>query len=328
MPGELCAKILVCAFVFLFNSACEHTKKLTHSTNGIVARPQSIWVTEWSADGQYFALGGDDSTVWLYNARDYSLLKTYKLNSALKGMSWHPKENMLALATSRGVQLLDLSKDEMTTFTEMKTGGRGISWNASGELLALADGRGIVQIMNKKGKLIRSISKHNNHSYLSVHWHPKKDIIVTASDEIILFDTAGNQLQFIKHRKELTGILTVRWHPSGDFFATGDYGHEGEGIPTLLQFWKEDGTLIKTIQGHHAEIRNLRWSKDGSMLATAADALRIWNKDGELLHSGKSEENLWGVAWSKDGKNIVTGSYANGAVKVWNNRGELIKQLN
>ena len=74
-------------------------------------------------------------------------------------------------------------------------------------------------------------------------------------------------------REQYTGILTVKWHPSGKFFASGDYGHEKEGKPTLLQYWKEDGTKHKEMNGHHEEIRNLRWSADGKYVATAADAI-------------------------------------------------------
>ena len=317
---------LIIALNFVFSGCFQSKKNLVGNTNDL-PKPQGIWATEWSSDGKYFALGGDDSTLWIYEASDYSLYKSYKLNSMLRGLSWHPKENLLAVSSMRGVQLLNMKTLQLKTIPDLKDGGRGIGWNHTGELLALAGG-GIVTVMNKEGKLIRSIPKHNNNSYLALDWHPTKDIIVTASDEIILFDTSGKQLQFIKHRKENTGVLSVKWHPSGEFFASGDYGHEKEGKPTILQFWKEDGTLLKTITGHHAEIRNLRWNKGGSRLATASDALRIWSKGGELLYTGESKEILWGIAWSPDNKNIVTGSFENGKVKLWNSKATFIKEIN
>ena len=270
MSTSFFSTLLECAFAIILNVYCSGEKKTSTLNKEEVAKPKSIWTTEWSADGQYFALGGDDSTVWVYDATNYSVRKAYKLNSMVRGLSWHPKENLLAIATMRGVQRLDLNKDQLITIPAIERGGPGIRWNASGELLALADGAGIVQIMNKQGILIRSISKHNRNSYLSIDWHPSKDIIVTASDEIILFNTSGKQLQFIKHQKENAGILTVRWHPSGEFFASGDYGHQREGIPTLLQFWKEDGTLIKRIEGHQEEIRNLRWSRKWKFLGNGS----------------------------------------------------------
>jgi WD40 repeat protein len=290
-------------------------------------KPSGIWTTEWSNDGKYIAVAGDDSTIWIYDGKNYNLYKSFRSNSMVKGVRWHPKEHLLAIANMKGVQLLDLETETITTVEGIKNGGRGIAWNYTGELIGLADGRGMVQIMDKKGKVLRSIPKHDKKSYLAIDWHPSKNIIVTAGDEIILFDTSGRQLNMFRVRKEYTGILTVKWHPSGEFFASGDYGHEKEGKPTLLQFWKEDGTKLKEMSGHHQEIRNLRWSADGKYVATAADSLRIWDKEGKLLYTGATEENLWGIAWSKDGKFIVTGAFADGKVKLWNNRAQFIKEL-
>jgi WD40 repeat protein len=295
----------------------------------IQKKPAFIWATEWSKDGKYIAVGGDDSIVWIYRGTDHSLFKSYKMNSMVKGLSWHPKENKLGVANMKGIQLLDMETGNITTVPGLSTGGRGIAWNYNGELLALADGYGVVQIMNRKGHIIRSIKKHNNNSYMTVDWHPSKNILVTGSDEIILFDTSGKQLALINQRKEHTSVLSAKWHPSGEFFATGDYGHEKEGMPTLLQFWKEDGTLVKEIRGHHyAEIRNLRWSNDGNFLATASDALRTWTKKGDLLYTGESDVNIWGIAWSKEDKQIITGSFENGSIKLWTDKAALIRKIN
>lgn len=278
-------------------------------------------------DDKYYAFGGDDSLLRIHTSADHKLYKWYKANGMIKNISWHPQGKIVALATSKNVQLLDIETGILTSLTDIVTGGRGIGWNYNGELLGLADGRGVVQIMNKEGKLLRSIKKHNNHSYLAIDWHPSKNILVTSSDEIILFDTSGKQLQFIKHRKEATGILSVKWHPSGDFFASGDYGHENEGKPPLLQFWKEDGTLLKTISGHHAELRNMRWNKAGTFLATASDVVRIYSKDGTLINTGKNMGyNIWGIGWNRTGKLVITSSYE-GNVDVWTNKGKLVRKI-
>jgi WD40 repeat protein len=308
--------VLVCGFTQIANSQA-------------ATRPAFIWATEWSNDGKYVALGGDDSMLWVYSAENYSLLRTFKMNSMIMGLSWHPKEQLLAIATRRGVSLLSLPERTVYDVPDIHVGGRGISWNYNGELLALADGNGVVQLMNKKGKVLRSIKKHNNNGYMTIDFHPKKNIMVTGSDEVILFDTSGTQLKMFKHRNVATGILTVRWHPSGEFFALGDYGHDKEGIPTLLQFWKEDGTRIKEIRdGSKAEFRNIRWNHAGTMLATASDMLRIWSSEGKLLATGVSpDDNLWGVAWNRDDTRIITGTYGTGRVKLWSSNAALIREL-
>ncbi len=310
------------AFIFLFGHAI-------NAYGQAAARPAFIWATEWSADGKYVAIGGDDSTLWVYAAENYSLLRTFKINSSIKGLSWHPKELLLAIATQQGVSLLSLPEKTVFDIPGLPDGGRAVSWNYTGELLAFADGNGVVQLMNKQGKILRSIKKHNNNSYLTVDFHPKKNILVTGSDEVILFDTAGNQLSMFRHRNIATAILTIKWHPSGDFFALGDYGHDKEGIPTVLQFWSEDGTRIREIRdGSKAEFRNIRWNHAGTLLATASDALRIWNREGKLMAVGASpDDHLWGVAWNKDDTRIITGTFGNGRVKLWNADAALIREL-
>ena len=226
----------------------------------------------------------------------------------------------------KGVQLFDVATEKFITLGHITTGGRAIGWNYNGELLGLADGRGILQIMDKEGGLLKSIPKHNIHSYLTIDWHPSKNVIVAASDDVVVFDTSGKQLAFFKHRKEHTSVLSAKWHPSGEFFATGDYGHENEGMPTLLQFWKEDGTLIKEMKGSKAEYRNIRWNKDGTMLATASDALRIWDKEGKLIDSGKSSYTLWGVSWNPKNDFIITTNYGT-HIDLWTNKAKLVRQI-
>ena len=165
--------------------------------------------------------------------------------------------------------------------------------------------------------------------FLGMDWHPSKNIFTTVGDEIRIFDTSGTQLNVFKHRQQRAGLLTVKWHPSGNFFVTGDYGHPKEGVPVLLQFWQTDGKLIKEWAGSETEYRNIRWNKQGTYLATGSDALRIWTKDGHLLYTAKQENNggLWGVDWDSDSKRIVTVSFGNGNIRLWDDKAKLLKTI-
>jgi len=311
----------IAAFLFFTNKDEE-----VPAENGSI--PKSVWAVEFSSDDAYLALGGDDSTLYIYNTKDYSLHKKYKLNTAIKNLTWHPSEKIIALGTLKNVQLFDFSKG-ISHIIPGIPGARGIAWNNSGTLLGAADGHGVVHIIDKKGKLLRSVPNEDKEGYLTMHWSAD-NIIAAGSDEITLFDTSGRQLAFIDHRKEYkTGVLTVRWHPSGEFFVSGDNGHEGEGIPTNLQFHKKDGNVIKAINGHHSEIRNARWNNDGSLLATASDSLRIYNRAGKLLATGKTPGKyaLWSVAWSNDGKTIVTSSFESNHLDLWTFEGKFTRRV-
>ena len=93
-----------------------------------------------------------------------------------------------------------------------------------------------------------------------------------------------------------------------------------------MQFWKEDGTLIKEMKGSKAEYRNIRWNKDGTVLATASDALRLWSKNGELIDSAKTGYNLWGISWDLAGSLIVTTSFGS-HIDLWTDKARLLKAI-
>ncbi|MBK7633039.1 MAG: hypothetical protein IPJ13_01265 [Saprospiraceae bacterium] len=54
-------------------------------------------------------------------------------------------------------------------------------------------------------------------------------------------------------------LLSVAWHKSGDFFVTGDYGDDKDR--SLLQYWDEQGKILKSIDISKGEFRNLSWNQ-------------------------------------------------------------------
>jgi WD40 repeat protein len=290
---------------------------------------EGIWALDWRFDDKLYALGGDDKLLRIYSATDMKLFKAFSFSDMIRSISWHPSnENILAITTWGGNNgILNIGSNEYIPLAGLPYGSRAIDWNFNGELLATADNAGLIKIWNTKGKLLRSIHKQDKNSYFSMDWHPSKNLIVVSGDDIRIVDTAGITHKVIRHREENTGVLSVRWHPSGDFFVTGDYGHLSEGIETLLQFWKADGTLIKTVNGSKGGIRNLEWDITGRYLATASDRLRIWDIDGKLLHEAKDGDGFWGIDWNHKADSILTASFS-GNIMLWSERAELLKTIN
>ncbi len=249
-----------------------------------------------------------------------------RLDAEVKCLQWHPHEALLAIATTRGLHWYEASAQTLTAVSTITAGGRAIDWDHTGQRLAFADGKGVVQIVGRDGELIRSIPKHNHHSYVTVDWHPTEDWIVTGSDELILWSGSGAQLAFIRHRPQNTLVLTAQWHPSGTFFTSGDYGHASEGTPTLLQFWAAGGNLMLQRLDHEKEIRNLRWTKDGRYLATASDGIRIWDPHGKLLFHEHSQDVIWGLSWNPAGTHLITAEFS-GRVHIRDHAGRIVHVL-
>ena len=275
--------------------------------------PASIlWTTDWSPNGKYIAVGGDLDTLHIYAAKDLKRYKSYPIQRTTTRVKWHPTKNILAISTqvsSDKVRILNLDTDQTIILEGISPdGARGLDWNYSGEYLAVGDNDGKISIFDASGKFIRKIQQDNTKSITSMDWHPSQNILVTVGDKIRMYDINGNLLKSIQHRPEDVLLLSVSWHNSGDFFVTGDYGDTQNNYKPLLQFWSNKGDLLKSIEKSIGEYRNLSWNTQGTRLASASDALRIWDKNGTLLHEGKSEDYLWGVSWNKSGNRIITSS--------------------
>lgn len=298
------------------------------------AGANGLWTIDISRDDKYIATGGDDSLLRIFTA-DLTIYKSVRTGNKgmIRAVSWNPTENVLAVASRNDIWIFNPETEAEMQLQGKHGGSRTIAWNYNGELLATAGGGGIIWIWDRHGNLKRQIQKisdngtRDSKDFLGLDWHPSRNILVTVGDEIRIYDTTGKQLNNFRHREKQAGILTVKWHPSGEFFVTGDYGHADEGIPTLLQFWKMDGKLIREWNGSKKELRNIRWNKQGTVLATGSDALRLWTKNGELLYTGRMDDNtvLWGVDWKSDSNEIVTVNFQNGKIQTWNNKAELLK---
>ena len=290
-----------------------------------------LWSVDWSADGKCFAVGG----AWdaLFDAKSNARLKAPGLETArpLSKLVWHPQKNLLALSGGRegSTMIYDPATDRGIPLKTAE-GTRGIAWNSTGELLATSGNRGELQIWKADGTLLHTTRPEKAKGMTGVAWHPKEDKIVTVGEFIRIHDGQGNITKQVRHRpatKAPVLLLCVEWHPSGEFFVVGDYGDTNTGDLPALQFWSADGRLLKTMEiKEGGPIRNVSWNRDGNLLACASHALLIWSKEGELRHTGKSPDLLWGVRWDRAGERILTSSHL-GRVTLWTAKGEVAERV-
>jgi WD40 repeat protein len=289
-----------------------------------------LWTTDWSPNGKYIAIGGNVDTLKIYTEGNLQLYKSFPVKNTITRIKWHPSMNVVAVTTQMSDEksfIFNLETNEKIELNGISSeGARGVGWNYTGEYLAIADNDGQVLIFNTKGEMIRKFVNQisSTKGITAIAWHPKKNILATVADKIRFLDLNGNLIKSIKHRPEDVMLLSIAWHKSGNFFVIGDYGDEKD--KSLLQYWSEQGELIISIDISKGEYRNLAWNPKGDRLASASDALRIWDTKGNLISIGNSKDYLWGVSWNEKGNRIITSSMEQKII-LWNKRAKKLMAL-
>ena len=135
--------------------------------------------------------------------------------------------------------------------------------------------------------------------------------------------TTGKQLiTFQGHKGDL---YCAAFSPDGQWIVTGaGFGRQGIS-PGEAKVWDAaTGQQLFELQGHNYSVAAVAISHDGRRIATAAAELlygssevKVWDAaTGQELLNLPFTENVRGVAFSPDGRRLVTGSHK-GKVKAW-----------
>ena len=292
-----------------------------------------FWSVDWHPHKDQIVVGGSNDTfLRLFSSRDFQPIKDYPYQGTITKSKWHPTQHKLAISVQDGKStsaILNLDDDQLTPLDSVSPeGARAIGWNTSGDLLAVGDYQGFLTLFDDEGNYLQRVNTHQK-SLIGLDWHPEKNLIVAVGEDISLYDVESDSLWHIEDRTEEieTLMLCVAWHPSGTFFVTGDYGDFEYGYPPLLQYWTAEGRRIRAIEGSKAELRNLQWSRDGELLATASEKIRLWDKGGKLLAEDSAQDLLWGIGWNGDATRLVA-TDVNKKIIFWDRDLNRIKELN
>ncbi|KAL3472354.1 WD40-repeat-containing domain protein [Aspergillus californicus] len=180
----------------------------------------------------------------------------------------------------------------------------------SGELLASGCSDGTIQLWNLYGKLQHSLKAHEE-SVDAIAVSPDGNFVASGSADgsVALWNTTGA----LRHTfiDSPGGVKSVMFSPDGGFIVTiTGYGE--------LRVWDQLGTLQHTIGGPSQGISCIAFSPNAAVAATGSnDGVSLWHTDNWNLNSILPDDTgVLSLAFSPDGKQLVTGTYHN-TLSIW-----------
>jgi WD40 repeat protein len=291
----------------------------------------SVCSVVWSPDGKRLATGSYDTTAKVWDAESGRELLTLSRHSGcVRGVAWSPDGKRLATGSwDHTAKVWDAGTGkELRTLIGHSDHVTSVAWSPDGKRLVTGSGDSTAKVWDAEaGKVLLTLVGHTDHIE-AVAWSPDGERLATASvDRAAIVWDAGSGRASLTLRGHSTTIMAVAWSPDGKRLATGSADHTAKvwdpGSDRELLALKDGSPIMMSVA----------WSPDGRRLATGSadfednnpenprasfgNGTKEWDAvSGELLRAFDHDDDVWSVAWSRDGKRLATGGWGDMA-KVW-----------
>jgi WD40 repeat protein len=275
--------------------------------------------SSWTPDGKLLATGGATSVI-IWDSSTYEAVHTLKVGGS--SLAYSPDGNTLAHVTTAGaVQFWDASKfkdkEPKIAPTATTLSASSLIWPKESKSVFAFSGTSVSSWNVAENKLERTFNVAQTNTILWTQARP----LIADMDTVTptLWDSPSGKL-LAKLEGHKGAVTTARWSRDGKHILTGS-------TDKTAKIWDASGKATRTLEGHEGAVNAVAWGPEGRM-ATASDKMvRVWSagdKPQELAHH---THPVMGLAWSRDGRMLVSAS-DDRSVILWNlDTGKPLKQI-
>lgn len=266
---------------------------------------------QWRPHGKVFATVDRSGLVrlWTDNPRLETL--TGRAHAAVTDAALSPDGRILASASNESINLW--RQDQHGRWPsephplQSSSGMNSLSWSPDGRLLA-STSYDAVTIWHRDGTVKQTL-KHQGvgNGVLTVSWNRDSKELATGDGYgyTTLWDISDGAI--LSQRTCGDWAQTIAWNPADDrLLAVGCHNRAG----AYLLEWKPDKKEIRKTQLlKETAISGVSWSHDGKFLATSGnDRINLWRRDGKLMRTLDTSDEVGKVAWSPDNQMLAVAS--------------------
>jgi WD40 repeat protein len=242
-----------------------------------------------------------------------TLRHTFRLASAGRRPAFSPDSQLVAITSADGaIRLYRVAGFTLVRAMQHPVGVTAVSFTPDGQLLVSAGYDGNVRIWRvRDGALLRTLSGHHG-TVWSVAVSPDGQRIASGGEDktVRVWRTADGALLHTLTGHALN-VWEVAFTRDNQFVVSSSFDH-------TLKVWRAaTGSLVRTMTGHREGVVGLDISRDGQLIASSGDdsTIRLWRtSDGRNVRTFPTTEHTYSVAFSPDGRWIVSGRRERGGI--------------